>query len=584
MKQLKKALISSAVLAGLAAGNAYAGTEACFEIYKGAVDANHATLYPNADCYVNGVRSGDLLALDEGKIAYELTRGGANGYEINLSQDAFAGALNDAEGLQIVYIPTTDLPGASRIKVKINGAVFGNNANQIFLLNSAGSILATSDGQVNNQSEIEFLTQSGLTIPAGTRMLFSRGNNLANHTPIVLVAQNTTCTQPNTQQQITIAATSAKTDGGSNIIGGVSRAETLIDITPQYITFYGTTATEGQVNAQSLSSDGVTEIVARTEFVFENNSLTQQRLDIISKAGFIDRQAELDIAIDTSALGATDVLKLKFVASDSTGASVQAGIYNTQVTATGALGSQVDVNGAAAGMYGVFGSSVATATQYPLPITAVFTPLDVAGGLETLPAAAATTYGAASLYNEHYFTVTQTDADEVMGFNYTVNVNHILDFNSTALLDHCETNVNTHNIGINGAVLKVPYVVSGTGNFVRITNEHDQEAEVTVDVFGESLDGTVGNRSVTAVKLANVPAKSSYVYFVPDIIDAAVAQKNYTAADGAPNTANNGNPLRHSLTFAVTAPKNTVHGVTVQRLSTGNDRVMPVLDQNDWNQ
>mgnify|MGYP006205502869 FL=1 len=32
MKQLKRALLSTAVLAGLAAGNAYAGTEACFEV------------------------------------------------------------------------------------------------------------------------------------------------------------------------------------------------------------------------------------------------------------------------------------------------------------------------------------------------------------------------------------------------------------------------------------------------------------------------------------------------------------------------------------------------------------------------
>ena len=39
MKQLKRALLSTAVLAGLAAGNAYAGTEACFEITK--VDATN---------------------------------------------------------------------------------------------------------------------------------------------------------------------------------------------------------------------------------------------------------------------------------------------------------------------------------------------------------------------------------------------------------------------------------------------------------------------------------------------------------------------------------------------------------------
>ena len=41
---------------------------------------------------------------------------------------------------------------------------------------------------------------------------------------------------------------------------------------------------------------------------------------------------------------------------------------------------------------------------------------------------------------------------------------------------------------------------------------------------------------------------------------------------------------RHTLTFAVTAPKNSVHGVTVQKIAGGVDRVMPVLDTNDWSQ
>lgn len=570
MKLLKKALISSAVLAGLASTNVFAGTEACFEIYPGAVNANHADLFAAAQCYTGtpAVRDANLVAIDSGSVAYELTKGGANGYAIELGNDvwdAAPGVPVGDEGLQIVYVPTTDIPGASRIKVKLTNAVFNGNANQIFLLGSTDDVLATSDGVVDGQGEIEFLTQSGTTIPAGTRMLFSKGNTLATHVPVGIRTQNTTCTDGTSTAKISIASTSAKTDGGSNIIGGVSRTETLIDISPQFVTFVGS-ATNGEVNAQSTNVDG-DDIVARTEFVFANNSLTLQRTDIVAPFTFVDRGALLDIA---HTLTADDELELMFSTTGATGDSVAFGIYNEQ-DAVGALANQVTLD--ADDTFGY--ADVA----YALPAPAVFTLVEDAVTAETAPAA----YPGAD-FNTHFFTVTQTDDEEVMGFNYAVNVKSTLNFDGASLLDHCELSTNTHNIGINGAVLKVPYAVSGQGNFVRITNEHSQEAEVTVDVFGESVDGTVGNRYVTAVKLANIPAKSSYVYFVPDIITAAQTQKNYTGADGAANTPNTGNPLRHTMTFAVTAPKDTVHGVTVQRLSTGNDRVMPVLDQNNWAQ
>lgn len=595
MKKLNKALISTAVLAGLYAGNAFAGTEACFEIYKGAVNANHPTLFASAQCYTGSpeVRDGTLAALDSGKVAYELTKGGASGYTIDLGDADFA--ADPDKGVQIVYVPTTDIPGASRIKVKLTNAKFGNNANQIFLLGNDGAatnltVLATSDGLVDGQDEIEFLTQSGVTIPAGTRMLFSRVNTVtratyAEHLPVRLVTTNTTCTESGTKQVISIAATSATTDGGTNIIGGKSRAETVVDISPQFVTFLGT-ATNGDVNAQSKNAANA-DITARTEFVFVNNSLTLQKADVITKFGFVDRAALLDKSITVNA---NDKLRVKFQTEGTPGDSVRVGIFNGQATAApgtiGQLSGQINLTSVPAqtgvyANYGVLGSAT-TVQTYALDGSVVFTAAADANGPEAVPTTPVDYTGAA--YNELFFSVSQRDLTKVMGFNYTVDVNHTLDLEATTELDHCNVTTRSHNIGINGAVLKVPYSVSGAGNFVRITNEHNQEAEVTVDVFGESVNGTVGARHVTAVKLANIPAKSSYVYFVPEIIDAAVAQKNYTGADGAANTANSGNPLRHTLTFAVTAPKDTVHGVTVQRLSTGNDRVMPVLDQNAWAQ
>mgnify|MGYP003633767203 CR=1 FL=1 len=575
MKLLKKALISSAVLAGLASTNVFAGTEACFEIYKGDVVVDHGVQFAAAQCYTGDVRDANLEALDEGSVAYELTKGGTSGYAIELGQAAFevpptTGTAGN-NGLQIVYIPTTDLPGASRVKVKLTNAVFFGNANQIFLLGSGDNVLATSDGVVDGQGEIEFLTQSGITIPAGTRMAFSKGNTLATLEPVGIRTQNTTCTDSTSSAVISIAATSARTDGGSSIIGGVSRAETLIDISPQYVTFLGT-ATDAEVNAQSTNSADA-EIVARTEFVFEANSLTLQRTDIIAPFAFVDREAALDLA---HTLTADDELELMFTTTGDTGSSVAFGIFNTQTAAPGVLGGQVTLD--ADDDYGY------ADTAYALPAPAVFTP--VATGAE--PAAAAS-YGLGATSNSHFFTVTQTDDTVPMGFNYAVNVKSTLNFDPATLLDHCQQTTNTHNIGINGAVLKVPYAVAAEGNFVRVTNEHTQSAEVTVDVFSESADGTTGNRFATAVTLGTVPAKSSVVYFVQDVIDAAVDQKGYTGADGGFATGSYGSNaqaglLRHTLTFAVTSPRDTVHGVTVQKIPGGVDRVMPVLDQNNWNQ
>jgi hypothetical protein len=589
MRNLKKALISTAVLAGLAAGNAYAGTEACFEIYKGEV-TDHAVSFGGAECYVGSpaVRSSDLLGLDEGKVAYELTRGGANGYAIELGDVAFRADPTEAsEGVQIVYIPTTDIPGASRIEVTLSNAVFNGNSNQIYLLGHTGAILATSDGVVDGQNKVEFLTQSGVTIPAGTRMLFSRTNGIPagdydTHRPVGILTQNTSCTDPTSAAKITIKATSARTDGGSNIIGGVSRAEDLIDISAQFVTFIGS-ATDAQVNAQSTNFAG-NALVARTEFVFDDEDdegLKLRRTDIIAPMGFVDRIDSLDIA---HTLVAADTYEMTFNASSAAGSSVRFGIFNTQ-DADGSLDGQVALNTTATGVFANYGVNGET---YELPAPAVFDLVADASEAGFIPATYADEVAAGN-YNVHFFTVSQRDTDVPMNFNYTVGVNHKLDFNAATLLDHCAADKNTHNIGINGAVLKVPYVVSAEGNFVRITNEHDQAAEVTVDVFGESADGTTSTRAVTAVTLGTVPAQSSVVYFVPEIISQAQSQKNYTGADGGFSTGSFGSnaqagALRHSLTFAVTAPRDSVHGVSVQKIPGGVDRVMPVLDQNNWNQ
>lgn len=596
MKNLKKALLSTAVLAGLASGNVFAGTEACFETFKGLDNAALAnadinTLYGNSACTtfaqlaaqvpaVVGTTATALMKQDNVKIAYELT-GGVNGLDVDF--DKANGLTTD---LQVVYVPTTDIPPGTLIEFTITNATFKGNANQLHLVKDtdlAGvavdfAAVASSDGAFDGSGKIKFITKAGITIGAGTRLVFSKissGATAADIVPASFNVKNTECTT-NQQKLVTIAATKAVTDGGTgySIDGAVSKAHTLMDISAQLAAFVGSATVNGQVNAESKDFNSA-DIVARTEFVYSAaNGATLRKAELVHKAGFANRGPLLDQAV---ALNADDLLELSFVESADAGASVKAGLYNNQAVADNAMLNPIDLNGAAAGEFLDFVATKPTTAQVGLPANVVFAD-HVANVLhnDEVPGAAYT----GADYNEHFITVTQTDLTKIMNFNYDVNVHALVNFKDSEL-DHCAVDKNTHKVGVNGAVLKVPYTVNGAGNFVRVTNEHSVAAEVTVDLFSESTNGTTGNRAVTAVKLANVPAKSSIVYFVPDVVAAAVAQKNY---EGSADVTTGGAPLRHTMTFTVTSPKNSVHGVSVQKLSTGSDRVMPVLDQNEWSQ
>lgn len=598
MKNLKKALLSSAVLAGLASGQAFAGTEACFETFKGldnaaVANADINTLYGNSSCTtfaqlaaqvpaVVGTPATALMKQENVKIAYELT-GGVNGLDVDL--DKTNGVDTD---LQIVYVPTTDIPPGTLIEFDITNATFKGNANQLHLVKDSDLTgaavdfvaVASSDGAFDGTSKIKFITKAGITIGAGTRLVFSKvssGAAAADIVPASFNVKNTECTT-NQQKLVTIAATKAVTDGGTgySIDGAVSKAHTLMDISAQLVAFIGSATVNGQVNAESKDYAS-NNIVARTEFVYSATSgATLQKANVISKAGFANRAGLLDQAV---AINADDKVELSFVETADAGASVKAGLFNNLLAADNSPTNQIALS-AAAGSNGYldFVSAKPATAQVALPADVVFADdaALVANVVETTPAA----YAAPATYNEHFFTVTQTDLTKIMNFNYDINVHAAINFKDSEL-DHCAVEKNTHKIGVNGAVLKVPYTVAGSGNFVRITNEHTVAAEVTVDLFSETADGTTGNRAVTAVKLANVPAKSSVVYYVPDVVQAAVDQKSYTGSDG--NTVNGAN-VRHTMTFTVTSPKNSVHGVSVQKLSTGQDRVMPVLDQNEWAQ
>jgi hypothetical protein len=581
MRNFTKTALATACLLG--AGTAYAGTEACFEVLKGGDDAIISeayleTLYTLANCESprTGASATGLAAIDEARIAYELTG--------NLDVDFETVDTAGTDDLEIVYIPTSDIPGSTVIKMTLAGATFANNADIIHLVQedtlgvgnpvtTTFSSVAATDGSVDGETEITFLTKSGVTITAGTRLVLSRvstGASQADLGKIGINIDNTVCTTPGSTSTVTLAANSVITDGGNGfpVAGGVSDATTIVDISAQFVTFHNSTSVDGEVNAESTNSIG-TGIIARTEFVYDadttlDDTLTHNKSQIISKAGFADWILELDQFI---ILDGDDHLETAFVTSADPSAIVEAGIFNSIIAATGVLtvADQIAVETGIA-----FGTiDQAGAIVYNTEATDLFTPDVGAGDAETIPnAGAGELFENLSTWNNTWYVLENTESPlaTAMNFNYTHTPSYTLDFGTADELDHCTVDKQLHNIGVNGAVLKVPYTYDTSNNWVRITNEHTESAEITLDIFDES-----GNQK-TSVDVGNVGEHASVVLRADALIDLAVA-------DGYAGTGN-----RHTMTFTVTAPKDSVHGVSIQTIPGGVDRVMPVLDQNVWTQ
>ncbi|MFN4055636.1 MAG: hypothetical protein ACK4GU_12225 [Alishewanella aestuarii] len=626
MKQLKRALLSTAVLAGLYAGNAMAGTEACFEVLKATDDASAteifqrwSTVYQKAGCEVGpGAPDQQLAGFNPISVAYELT----GNLQLNFN-DVDGNAVADDLALPF-YIPTTDLPGGSRIQVAIEGGRFANNGNQLHLIqvtrtDVGGGVfeyafesVASSDGVVDRTGSIAagftggqlvtFVTKAANTVGAGTRLFISRTSVNAtvqiDETTDTFTTGSYTALQPlniginNTgcpaNPDVLLRATSARTDGGSTIIGGQSSNNvansvlTLVSASPQFAMFVTggqAGATVAEVNAEVPS--------LRTEFVFDNSGAnpnawtpTRVRPDFAWFQQHATNNGDnLDRAV---ALAAGDRVQLHVAATNPTGSTVVFDAYQDLDAAAG------DSTSSAIG--DVFNTALSWSTTFGGALALDNISIPTAADPATTPAryidANAVFQDSTGAQFPTYFTVENTN-DGVMNFNYDVNVRYGIDFVNANYIDlspACNPFVNTHDIGVNGAVLKVPYVVDAASNFVRISNEHTSEALITMDIFGEDpATGSAGKETVN-VQIGSLPAKASVVYNIADLLELArdAGYAEYVGATVANGQATNGR--RHFVTFTVTAPKNKVHGVAVQRITNGVDRVIPVLDQNDWNQ
>ncbi|MFW1118381.1 hypothetical protein ACEV79_24215, partial [Vibrio parahaemolyticus] len=205
----------------------------------------------------------------------------------------FAGIDFQNSDTQIVYIPTTDIPGGSVITMELDSAtmqaVFANENNIIHLIKFDGTdfeAVASTDGQVTGENTIKFITKSGTTIGAGTRLAFSRV--ATDVVPVAIDFANQGCITTDIDESILVQSTSAISGGtGISIEGGVSKKDfEIVDVQNQYEVKFN--VTEGEVNAESSSSVTGNPIIARSEFVYDatEKTLTNQKDRLIAPVTF----------------------------------------------------------------------------------------------------------------------------------------------------------------------------------------------------------------------------------------------------------------------------------------------------------
>jgi len=582
MRNFTKTALATACLLG--AGNALAGTEACFEVYKVAAGGagtglvtNHEVLYNNAGCEATraGAAATTLAAIVNPSIAWELT--GDVDFDLE--------ALGAVPRTHIVYIPTTDIPPASRIVMEITGADFGTaNANQLYLVQDDGAAfetVASSDGVLDDLSTVEFLTKAGVTIGAGSRLLISTNNpSTGLRTDGTLIpgvalhiANTETCS---VNPSVSIRAVSAKTDAESTILGGQSSnddvaatggATSLVDISEQFAIVANPQATNeilvdaedpsfrqqfvvsqvgGDWVGQVIPTDGAIDTAGYWESQFTND------FDAFDLAVTLDADDEITVTASVDS-GTGDGVTLSFLAN--IGANAQIDIGNGTILDASQDDHLVAAANDAIELVDITDSATDLIPLTETPVTYSIDADEIWGTNET-----SDIYVAARLMNSD---------DEIMEFNYQVDTTWSMDFNEAGdLLNKvaCQTPT-PFEVGVNGAVLKVPYTYTkADAGFVRITSEHSSEATIFMDIFDESSNETKN------INLGLIQPKSSEVLTTEFLLAEAVT-------GGYVGTGN-----RHTMTFTVTAPKNKVHGVSVQVIPGGVDRVMPVLDQNDWSQ
>jgi len=639
MKLMKKTLVSAAILAGLASANAYAGTEACFEYSSSAADVSLAdrwsTIYTGATCNytVAGDESTQLFPSQPVLIAQEITKD--NTVTLNVPGFGIPGSsvvqVNPTALRHVFFVPTTNIPGGSRFEVELtsnaNGVSFEDNQLYFVLLKAnlatdgttvtsySLTNVASTDGAVNGETQLTFVVDATTSISAGSRLLVTnRSINPQSFTTLqeaadflntftkasgglnIALQDNDNCNVP----VVSIAVTSAETDAGRDIEGGVtSTPRMLIESVEQFTGLHNTMSTG--VNAYSLVGENGTpargvvdsldpsrltefDLTVAADYVrmhgvdeVHYNKIFRNRRDVL-----LPGEQDLDVFVNIQAadrllldpVASKDIKAARFLVRDRALQGSVTDDLNWEDTAycyTTTSRTTPVSGGACSAIWSHLDLPASTVFSYYLEDFFIN-----AGGLKTHTFAVAE--------DEDGTDPVTYDADRIMGYSYDIAMDWGIEFADAGLKDKslartCSVTVPSHNITVNGTQLKVPYVFDTNAQWVRIANEHAETAEVYFDIFGEEGSNAVQTENVF---LGTIPANSAKVFLASDVIEIARADGyDHTQAPGA--TTNRGSQVngRHTVTFLVTAPSDKVHGVSVQKIPGGVDRVIPVLRNHD---
>jgi hypothetical protein len=530
----------------------------------------------------SGASTTDLEAFQPLTVAQELTKSAdidlfdLEGTALATVSSTIASPSNFSKN--VVYVPTSPLPGGTRISFRLHNANWVDNQLHLIALNDEQldaseplilAVAATTDGTpgevVVGTEDFDFIVPSGLTIPAGTRLAMS--TDTQNISPPSIQFENDECS---VNPQIDISVPSALNSiGGTNIEGGeTSGTDNLIVTKRQFALFNNHNTATGVVDAlaPSLRTLFTADVVAGS---LDGASTTRVYLQS-NFSDTLDVTGGVELGVD---LGTLDHVEITPTGVPSVAANVDLQLFDTLFE-----------NGASADTFAdnlIFNNDIVAGARTFIDIDSATAASPTTYSLDALDVfAQGSDFVASSGDNPTFFALTQTNtANVIEPSRFFVDFDYTLNFDDDDLLDHCAGDLRAYEINTNGSVLKVPYHFEAGGNWIRVTNEFNQEAVISMDIQGEVGTSVEADSYKVGVVLSqSVPPNGSVLLQVSDLVAQAEAAGYASGGD-----VTSGQNQRHTITLVVSAPSDLVHGVAVQKVD-GNDRVVPVLDLNNWQQ
>lgn len=501
------------------------------------------------------------------------------------------GAVKGQTELTFVVDATTSISAGSRLLVT-NKSINPQTFTVAAVVPNPGDSTTTPPTPPSTPEEIEAMALANQLAALGSAADFLTGFTKESGGLNIVLKDNDNCNEPT----VSIAVTSAETDAGRSIEGGVTNgARLLIDSVEQFTGLhfggpgYNLVGANGQPAmgvVDSLDPSRLTEFDMNVAGDYQNmhgvDEVHYNKYFRNRRTNLLAGEQPLDVFVN---IQATDRLLLDPVASkDLKAARFLVRDRALQGSATDDL-NYLDT----AYCYtttnrvspSALGGCVGYISHLDLPATSVFSYylsdfFYNAGGVKQHTFAVAE--------GENGTNPVTYDPARIMGYSYDVSLNWGIKFADAGLKDKnltrsCAVTVPSHKITVNGTQLKVPYVFDTNNQWVRIANEHAETAEVYFDIFGEEGANAVQTENVF---LGTIPANSAKVFFANDVIEIARAEGyDHTVAPGAASNRGQQADTRHTVTFLVTAPSDKVHGVSIQKIPGGVDRVIPVLRNHD---